>query len=271
MKNLKSLVCVLLLGFCISAPVLAANSDVGVVLMHGKWDTPPGWVTQLARELSSQGYLVSVPEMPWSRAREYDKDVDAAMAEIDAEVQSLRAKGATKIVVAGHSMGANSAMHYAGRTKVDGIVVLGLGNFTEGKRFLDALGGSVDKARDMVKAGRGAERASFNDENTGGDKHGNTTKTVSCPAKSYLSYFDPDGSQNASKNAAAVKPGTPVLWVVGTHDGPGYTKLSAAAHDRLPEHPASKLVQVDADHLRIPQKAIDEVLAWMNVVKGDQR
>jgi hypothetical protein len=41
--------------------VFAAPSDVGVVLMHGKWGSPQS-MSSLARELESKGYLVSNTE-----------------------------------------------------------------------------------------------------------------------------------------------------------------------------------------------------------------
>lgn len=50
--------------------------------------------------------------MPWSGRREYDAGMDTAMAEVDAAARALRDAGAKKVVVAGHSMGANAALHY---------------------------------------------------------------------------------------------------------------------------------------------------------------
>jgi dienelactone hydrolase len=89
-------------------PVFAAPSEVGVVLMHGKWGSPQS-MSALARELESKGYLVSNAEMAWSGRRLYDVDYPTALKEIEQEVQQLRAKGAKRVVVAGQSMGSNAA------------------------------------------------------------------------------------------------------------------------------------------------------------------
>jgi esterase/lipase len=127
----------------------AASSDVGVVLMHGKWGAPQS-MTALARDLGSCGYLVSNPEMPWSGMRLYDVEYPAALKEIEQQVNDLRAKGAKRIVVAGQSMGANAAVAYASSGfALDALVILSPGHFPElgmGKR----LQRSVERARSMV-------------------------------------------------------------------------------------------------------------------------
>jgi len=115
-------------------PVFAAPSEVGVVLMHGKWGSPQS-MSALARELESKGYLVSNAEMAWSGRRLYDVDYPTALKEIEQEVQQLRAKGAKRVVVAGQSMGSNAAVAYASSGfDLDGLVVLSPGHFPEGGR-----------------------------------------------------------------------------------------------------------------------------------------
>jgi dienelactone hydrolase len=98
-------------------PVFAAPSEVGVVLMHGKWGWPQS-MSSLARELESKGYLVSNAEMAWSGRRLYDVDYPTALKEIEQEVQQLRAKGAKRVVVAGQSMGSNAAVACASSASI---------------------------------------------------------------------------------------------------------------------------------------------------------
>jgi hypothetical protein len=80
-------------------------------------------------------------------------------------------------------------------------------------------------------------------------------------AKSYLSYFDPDGPTVMPANAAAIRSAIAILWVVGTKDPA--TRPSGYAFDKAPPHPKSKYVAVDADHLQVPAVAADQVLAWL--------
>lgn len=90
----------LLVGAGLPANAPAADK-IGVVVLHGKWGSPDGHTRGLANHLESNGFLVSSPEMPWSGTRGYDKGAAAFVAEIDAAVTELRAKGAKKIAVVG--------------------------------------------------------------------------------------------------------------------------------------------------------------------------
>jgi dienelactone hydrolase len=103
----------------------AAGDDLGVVLLHGKGGSPTGYIRELAAALEGRGYLVSTPTMPWAKNRIYDAPFEEAMAEIDGHVYALRQKGATLVVVAGQSLGANAAFGYAAsRERVGGIIAL---------------------------------------------------------------------------------------------------------------------------------------------------
>jgi len=135
-------------------PVFAASSEVGVVLMHGKWVSPQS-MSSLARDLESKGFLVSNAEMAWSGRRLYDVDYSTALKEVEQQVQQLRGKGAKRVVLVGQSMGSNAAVAYASAGfDLDGLVILSPGHFPEGgmgKR----LRSSYERAR---KHGRGEPR-----------------------------------------------------------------------------------------------------------------
>jgi len=250
-------------AFCAIMPLQAQESArIGVVFMHGKWGQPDRHISNLVGALKAEGYLVNAPEMPWSGTREYDKDMSQAMAEVDNAIRELRNQGAAKIVVGGHSMGANAALYYAGRTKVDGVAIVALGHFPEGARIRDMIGGSVARAKELVLAGKGEERGNFDDFNTG-----NRRKSVSCSAKNYLSYFDLDGPMNSIRNAASVKPGTPVLWVAPAQEEPGPKRMAQAAREQLPSNQTNKFVEVDADHLKAPNAAINDITAWLKALR----
>ena len=94
-----------------------AGDKVGVVLMHGKNRTAKAKspIGKLMYELEVADFIVIAPDMPWSRTRGFDKTYVESMAEIDKAVAKLRDKGATKIVVGGHSIGANAALGYGAR------------------------------------------------------------------------------------------------------------------------------------------------------------
>src|SRR5690606_19688598 len=111
--SLLALVAVLGLGQPAMAQP-AKGTGIGIVWMHGKWGNP-GKYTTFVQRLRSAEMIVESPEMPWSGRRKYAKSYEGAMTEIDAAVARLKAKGATRIIVGGHSMGANAALGYGAR------------------------------------------------------------------------------------------------------------------------------------------------------------
>jgi pimeloyl-ACP methyl ester carboxylesterase len=211
--------------------------------------------------LEEEGALVAKPEMPWSFHRRYAATYDEAMAEIDAVVAGLKAKGATRIVVIGHSLGANAAIGYAARhPDLAGVVALSPGHLPESEEMRSFVGGAVARAKQLIAAGQGDVPQSFPDMAQGIPLPATATPVV------YLSMFDPDGPAVIPKNTAAMgaamRP-VPLLWVVGKldpidHRGPEYA-FSAGA-----KNPKSKYIEVFAGHLTTPLVARQQVVEWIN-------
>lgn len=168
--RLLSLLTVAALSAAFSLPAQPASTGgLGVVLMHGKGgacvpSTPCG---RLKDALESKGYLVAAPVMPRGRGRIYDKDYEASMQEIAGLVAELKAKGAERVVLAGHSLGGNAALGYAvSRVGIAGLISLATGHQLE-NHFLkqQGLGEAVAKAKAMIDAGKGDEIDAFADFN----------------------------------------------------------------------------------------------------------
>ena len=246
----------LMLALPLAAPALA--DGIGVVVLHGKWDSPRGNVYDLTRALEREGFLVAAPEMTWSGRRGYDKRLDEAMAEIDAAVKALRDKGATRVFVAGHSLGAAAAIRYGARGSADGLIALSPGHYPEGKSFQSVTSYSVAKAKQMVESGQGDEKGYFDDPNTG-----NRKKAIEMTARTYLDFLDPAGPMNFRQNALAVKPGLPVLWVVGEQEADGVKRLGKQAFDNLPQTPPPTFLELAGGHMETPTAARDQVIAWI--------
>jgi pimeloyl-ACP methyl ester carboxylesterase len=241
------------------APSLAADK-VGIVLLHGKGGTalPKSPIGKLAAVLKKAGFLVVTPDMPWSKSRDLAKDYDESMAEIDAAVAQLKKKGATKIVVAGVSMGANAAVGYgARRDGLAGVMALSPGHVPDDPGYQNSIDNDWRRAKSMVDDGKGDTVGSFNDNDQG------KKFKVKAKARVYLSWFDPAGEATYPKNAAAIKPGTPLLWVVGNKDimlkrGESYAFALAPHNDK------SAYVVVDGGHMDSPMKASGQIIDWLN-------
>jgi len=180
------------------------GEKVGVVLMHGKWGIPKH-VSSVANTLRRAGAIVVTPVMPWSRNRAYAKSYEDSMKEIDVAVERLRRKGAKRIFVGGHSMGANAALGYgARRDGLAGLILLAPGHVPGLHGFDKKVAKSVDKARTMVSAGKGGKKTRF------GDLNQTRIKYVSTTAEIYLSWFEPDGPAVMEANAINIPGASPL-------------------------------------------------------------
>lgn len=249
---------VLLVGFVLTlpGPVVAAEK-IGVILMHGKWGTNKGKspVVILGKALKSAGMIVLTPDMPWSKSKLYNKDYEQTMARIDDLVASLKSKGATKIVVGGHSMGANAALGYgARRDGLAAILAIAPGHVPEASNWKGKFAADVAKARKLVDAGKGDKKEKFADINQG------KKKTLNIPARIYLSWFDPEGPSPMPKNAANLKPGTALLWVTGNKDGLHKREGESYAFAKAPPNPKSAYVVVSSGHGDAPKKSKKEII-----------
>ncbi len=237
--------------------------DVGVVVLHGKWGTTSGnnATTRLARTLEAAGFKVELPEMPWSRDRAYDRDVQGALEEIDAAAKRLRDKGAARIVVAGQSLGANVVLIYGARRQgLAGLMAISPGHIPEFGQSRKDYASDVAKARDMVKSGRARAKEYFLDINTG------ERKMLSVAADIYLSWMDPSGAAVMPTNAANIKSGTPFLWVVGDKDVMN-ERGKAYAYDKVPANPKNAYIVIPGGaHSDTPVVGAPQIVQWLKAL-----
>jgi pimeloyl-ACP methyl ester carboxylesterase len=245
--------------FATLAFVAAAQSPrTSVVVMHGKGGLPDGLVHELAMFLDARGFLVANLEMPWSSRRDYDVDVAAGLAQVEAALADLRTKGAAKVFVAGHSQGGVFALYVAGKIPVDGVVAIAPGGNVATPAFRQYTGESVDRAADMVKAGKGAERARFVDYE---GRRG--TSPVFTTAASYLSWFDPDGAMNELASIHRLDAKMPVLFIAPTDDYPMLLRTNPEMIRALPKNPLTKVYKPDASHVKAPTASREEIARWI--------
>ncbi len=251
-----ALIAAALLAAAVLAMLSIGKKDqTGLVLMHGKGGTPSGPIAALADSLADAGILIEAPLMPWGRGRIYDKTYDDAMGEIDDAVGRLKSRGAGRIFVGGHSLGANAALGFAARREgLGGVIVLAFGHGPRGieKRLPDSLA----RARKMIEAGQGHEKAEFGDINQGRRIVRSTTAEI------YVSWFQPGGPAGAGKNARAIKPGTPVLWIEDDAKRKR-TKRRRRIFNKVPDHPVNEFRVISSTHRQVPTDAIGIVGGWL--------
>jgi pimeloyl-ACP methyl ester carboxylesterase len=249
------------LAFVLVAPApLAAASlqGMGVVFLHGKGVWPGAFDGGIPGALESEGAVVVSPEMPWSFGRMYGATFEQAMSEIDTAVAALKAKGATRIVIIGHSLGANAAIGYAARRRVVvAVVAIAPGHLPETAEMRDRTRDALAEARAMYAAGQ-------KEKHTWPDLVQGFPTFVSATPAVYLSMFDPDGPAVIPKNAAALR-GIPLLWVVGNFD-PIHARGPEYAFARSGKNPASRYIEVLATHLTTALAARAQVVEWLKAL-----
>lgn len=252
----RALILALVLGV-LSASASAAES-VGVVLLHGKTGMPSQFA-KLAPALTAAGYRVATPEMCWSKNRIYDRRLADCLKEVDDAVASLKAAGATKVVVGGMSLGGLVILNYAAtHSGFVGVIALAPAGDPRGLVKAPAVSQSLAKAQAMDKAGEGNSATSF------ADQANSDIITVTATPKTYIDFVSPDGALVMYKNLLRIR--VPLLWVAGKQDGSqsvAATGFSHLAPDRL-----NRLVWVDAEHTGTPDVSAEPVLAWLRDLAG---
>ncbi|MBM3273325.1 alpha/beta fold hydrolase [Candidatus Kaiserbacteria bacterium] len=244
------------------AALLAAPSpaEIGVVVMHGKGGGPGKYVNGLAAAFERAGFQVANLNMPWSHKRRYDVTMSGGVEEITRALDAMRAKGARKVFVAGHSQGGLFAVYYAGLHQVDGVLPIAPGGQVDAASNVANLAPYIEKAKQMVNEGRGSDKADFAEfEGAKGSIPLSTTAAI------YLDWFDPNGA-HTTRVFKSVKQGTPVLYVAPSRDYPGLVRSKQQLFAALPPHPKTRIYEPDSDHMGAPDVAAEEAVRWVREV-----
>lgn len=259
--RLWAIVLIVAVGATVQVAAAQTPARIGIVLMHGKGGSPTQHVGSLASSLEEKGYLVANLEMPWSYRRSYDVPVADAVSEVESALDELRARGAVKLFVAGHSQGGLFALYFGGQHAVDGIIAIAPGGNVGSATYREKLGESVTQARKLVADGKGSDRARFLDfEGSKG------TYVIVCAAAHYLNWFDPEGAMNEWTAVKSMNPKVPVLFIVPKNDYPPLQKAKQRLFDSLPRNPLTKLYEPDSSHLGAPANSVEEIERWITEV-----
>lgn len=242
----------------LTLPSARAASDIGIVVLHGKQGTAGDRATApFMQALRNAGYLIQAPTMCWANGRIYDATFPDCLRQIDTAVAALRDAGARRIVVAGQSQGGEAAIIYgAQHPELAGVIALAPAGAPEGMARNPGVAQSIVQARQMVAAGQGAQRATFNDTNDGRNFVVATTPTI------YLSFMEVGGPADFPKALPQLR--EPIIWVAGTQDR---TQTQATAwFARLPPNKLNRLVQVGSAHLDTPAAGAGAVLEWLQTL-----
>lgn len=255
---------VALFGFAIAlalAPAAQAQDKIGVVLLHGKQTPAPtaAGLGVISSSLEGKGAVVVVPSMAWGAGwQTINITVEDAFAQIDGYVAQLRAKGASRIVVGGHSLGANVALSYAvNRGNVAGVVMAAAGhNPRYSYSSNETIRKDIDRAAELVKAGQGGQSFTGRDSNQGSNITMTTTAAV------YLSWMNSRGLASMQVQAPNLPASVPILVVMGEKD-PGIGFVESQIYKPAAKNPYSKYLTNGANHVQTAEASSKQIVDWI--------
>lgn len=225
--------------------------------MHGKTGSPNGLhLFPLYTDLSTAGYDVIAPYMPWSTSN-WTGSMCEGMNYIDSLVTAEAAKGRS-VIVAGHSMGGAHSLIYAATqpsATVKGIVTMAPGHFVHLSNNIQAASASsVTTAGQMVSAGNGDTIGDFEVLNTG------VVQPITAAANDFLTFLALDQYPDIREVLPAID--LPVLWLAGQDDRltTAFNMSSMAAEITSQK---SKYQVIDGDHKGMAANSATAITTWV--------
>lgn len=239
----------------------------GFIILHGK-HSGPDWAEDCAlfnlSQHLKQSSLVDFQTYPWGVVKVEDKHYfrkfEDCLDQIDQAITTLRNNGATKIFLVGHSMGGNASLFYATqRNNFNGIVLLAPAHNTHLPFFAKMHEWSVNKARDLMSMGLGAQVSHFADLDSMG-----SIEILEVPAENYYSMLNKDGNANMQTNSRLIKQPINVLCISGTRDKT-QAEIPNTVWNHINKSDKSKFLQTNDDHSQVCMR-FAEILDWVDTI-----
>jgi pimeloyl-ACP methyl ester carboxylesterase len=253
-RSLSGLLLGALLG-CDAVATPAAPSRTGIVLLHGIGGDGNS-MKELAGHLRTAGFRVATPDLPFGGPAAFSQPVDAGVRTVQGELERLRREGATRLVLAGFSLGGFFAALVAGRTPVDALVAIA----PNGGSDMKPLDDEVARAKQLIAQGRGQQPTLMKDSDVVSPARWDLPAAT--PA-AYVTWFERDGVMNWRRVWSALRPGMPVLLVVPTRDLANLRKVKRETWEMLPPNPANRLYEPRSDHVGAPMASAAEMVRWL--------
>jgi pimeloyl-ACP methyl ester carboxylesterase len=233
------------------------------ILIHGKWSHPNTPLLRiLEKELKEKNYIVTKPNMPWSRTRLYDQTYEASLQDLGVMIQKYKQEGVKKVVLIGHSLGANAAMAYQAHVgDADAIVAITPGHVPSIMQERDPRHAYLlKKAQDKIKKNEVNTTIDFIDNNSG------IRKKLTASIDIFLSYFDPSGLAHMPATVKKFRKSIPVLYIEGAHDhihtGPDSVFL------KIPQHRLNTYMLTRSNHMTTPEISSKQIISWLSFLSS---
>jgi pimeloyl-ACP methyl ester carboxylesterase len=234
------------------------------ILVHGKGSGPSATkcaLNALHDRLKSESYIVDYVDYPWAKSREYDLKFEDSVIEVEQAINRVQAKGATRINLVGHSLGANLLLYYATlRNDFDNLILLCPAHNTHLDRFKFMVSWSLDHAAEQLRIGNDVPQPYV-------DYQFRKIEVHYFKPSMYQSYFDSvRGKCNMAINARNMIPGINLLVVIGAADVSTETTEDTVFTPAV-KTPQSKIITIpDGTHENVPGKVFDNISDWIKTL-----
>ena len=236
-------------------------TDTVALLLHGKWSYPNSvfW-SALDQELLTHCIKTEHVHMPWSAIKQYDQTYEDLLYTLANKIKEYRQQGFKKIILIGHSFGANCTLVYQSvYGDADILVCVAPGHSPERTHKAQRKRQyQIVKAQTNIATALEQTPITFNDINC------ERTRDLTVPSNIFYSYFNPAGLANMLMTSKKIKSTRPTLYIEARSDycyrGP------KEIFDQLPMHPASCYVLINANHVTVIEKAKKNIIEWLKKV-----
>lgn len=230
--------------------------DIMFILLHGKAsNVNSSFRISTYENLFSKGYEVLVPKMPWSK--EWGGTLEDGMNVINSAID-FAVKRDKKPIIVGHSLGGAAAIIYAGtkaNKNLHGVVVVAPGHMLhESKKMQRVSSKSLEKAKKMIRNGKGKEKTSFKMLNTGKEY------TYYLSPNVFVSYYDTEIFPDITNILGDIK--TPFLWIAGEQDRLTQIYNMSDLFEYLPENEKNKYLEHKGKHKSVLPNSSNEIIKW---------
>jgi pimeloyl-ACP methyl ester carboxylesterase len=234
----------------------------------------------LAQQLTDAGYYLLLANMRTASGWSYER-FESALPDVAAAVKTLKSRGVENIILLGTSLGGPRIAYYAYKSNDPSIKALIFMSsitspYLEGrarlsKEKLVVFDAFLEKARQLVRGGKGNDMVCFNYFQATGDgfcEPGGRGSTMS--AASFLSMFGSptDSDVNLTNYAGQIK--VPVAVVHSKHDEVSHQEIGQGIYDAFSNSKKRDLVWIDEpsiSHYLSPGLAAnryaEEVTQWL--------
>lgn len=219
----------------------------GFLLLHGKGagpNYPACAMIPLHKQMVANGVLADYVANSWSLGRLYQQPFEDSIADVHQGIDRLVKRGATRIHIVGHSLGANVALFYATQfSNFKSIVCLAPAHNTHLAKFNQWSLWSRNKARALIESNNDTV-ADFIDV-----AMAEVYITQGIPS-AYFSYLNPEGATVMTRNVRRFAQPVNLFVATGSAD-PTQVEVEKLIYNPAKKTQASQLLQNNDGHINI--------------------